>query len=334
MSRDDVGPLRRFLQGPDAASSGRSAAVRDLERRAADQTVDLYARDALVALQDFASSFGSNDPDRGREVGVRLLQYWEQLGMDELDWSGSDRGDAERILAAVAEIAHEPGDGPRTDPISRASRLAAGRRPLRENADTIRNRTIAESGEPSQDEGTPDDRLRRSLARMATARVIRDVVDLPTTTRGSEPVRQAAQQAVDEALRLGDRQRDLERANDSVGRAERHVDDARWNFAKVGLVSGAGSGFLAGFSDSTIVGATIRGAAFAYCAYRFVGVYQLEGELRTSRESLDTRRGEVVDQRAGLDQAVDAAASVTAPRRQQTSRRDGTDNGRRGRDGR
>ncbi len=296
--------------------------------------MDLYARDALVALQDLGRSFGSNDTTRGREVGVRLLQYWEQLGMDELDWSGLDRGDAERILAGVAEVARRPGDGWRADPISQGSQLAAGRRPLRENADTIRNRTIAETGPPAADQGTPDDRLRRSLARMATARVIRDVVDLPTTTQGSEPVRRAAEQVVDEAVRLGDRRRDLERATEAVGGAERAVDDARWSLVRTTAVSGVAVNLAGALTDSLPADSAIGAAALAYCAYRYAGVRRLEGVLRTNEDSVDHQRRSVADQRAGLDQSVDAAATVTAPRRQQSSRRDGTDNGRRGRDGR
>ena len=334
MSRDDVGPLRRFLQGPDAASAGRSQAVRDLERRAADQTVDLYAREALVALQDLGTSFGPSDPSRGREVGVRLLQYWEQLGMDELDWSGPDNGDAARILAAVAEIGREPGDGPRTDPISRASRLAASRRPLRENADTIRRRTLAQYGEPSADAGSPDDRLRGALARLATARVIRDVVELPTTTRGSEPVRRAAEQAVDEAVRLGDRTRELDRANEAFATAERDYNDAGWNVAKAVAVTGSASGFLSGLSDSFPLDVAINGAAIAYWAYRCMGVNRIADAADAAEATVDERRRAVAGQRTSLDSAVDTAGTVTGQRRQQSSRRDGTDSSRRGRDGR
>ncbi|GAA3101554.1 hypothetical protein JOF29_003294 [Kribbella aluminosa] len=74
---------------------------------AAQQVVDLFATEALRALDRYEQSFPADAPDRARRTADRLAHWWRRLGLDDvrLDRAGTD---AEQILAKAAELSLDP----------------------------------------------------------------------------------------------------------------------------------------------------------------------------------------------------------------------------------
>ena len=310
MPRDDVGPLRRFLQGPDAAPTASGSAARAVDQRAVDRVVDLYARASLLALQDFDGTFDRGDRDRAREVGGRLLHHWVRLGLHELDWSGTDRSDAQRILSAAAEIAREPrGERYGTDPIFAATSRARSRHWFRDDVDDIRRQWKNEYGDDPGGPGDADDRLRESLARLATARVVRDLVGLGTTTGFSDDVRRSVGEIVDQGLRLGDRQRSHEQAATAAERAaSRHREEEDRTYATV-----AGS-VVAGGVGMAVPWPTVRDVTFVVAmgvlSTQLVLDRRSQRELTSANKQLATQQSGLAEQRGRIDRSVDAAAAT------------------------
>ena len=73
---------------------------------AAQQVVDMFASEALLALDRFERSFPATATDRERQVADRLTYWWQKLELDEVrpDPRGSD---AEQILGAAADLSRE-----------------------------------------------------------------------------------------------------------------------------------------------------------------------------------------------------------------------------------
>ena len=307
MARDDVGPLRRFLQQPEPVPAPPSAAVQRTERDAADEVVTLFARDALVALQDLERSY-DDDPDLAREIGGRFRRYWSQAGLDGLDWSG-ERDDAQKIVAAVAELANSESGEATT---GEASLLVASRGMLQHGVDDMRADVVVDDSPHAPD---PTERLRESLARLGKARVFRDLVDLPTTVGVPAQVRTAVERAVDEAERLGDTQRSRRPALADRDRAEARLQRA--TVARNGISLGGGM---------SIVTASDRlSTAMVFTA---VGVnLELFRRLRKDQyEAADSRLRPhdqaVVHQHERLGQALDALPGTPQARRPPRGRTD------------
>ena len=77
------------------------------ELAAAQQVVDLFAAEALLALDRYERSFPAQASDQARRTADRLAYWWRRLDLDDvrLDPEGSD---AEQILAAAADLSLDP----------------------------------------------------------------------------------------------------------------------------------------------------------------------------------------------------------------------------------
>lgn len=67
-------------RSPEAYGGGPS---RD-ELAAARQVVDLFASEALLALDRYERSFPKSDPASARQAGDRLAYWWQKLELDDL----------------------------------------------------------------------------------------------------------------------------------------------------------------------------------------------------------------------------------------------------------
>ncbi|HWD80320.1 MAG TPA: hypothetical protein VG497_15595, partial [Kribbella sp.] len=77
------------------------------EEAAARQVVDLFATEALLALDRYEQSFPADTPDKARRTADRLAHWWQRLGLEDVrpDRAGTD---AEQILAKAAELSLDP----------------------------------------------------------------------------------------------------------------------------------------------------------------------------------------------------------------------------------
>jgi hypothetical protein len=218
MRRTEIDALRGFLQQPQPGAE----AARRAEQQAAGLVVEQFAREAVIALHRYEQSFDPSDRESGRRVGERFGHLWHRAGLDQADWSRGDRSDAERILVAAAELADDPGSGPS---VERATSRAAQRGPVRDTADRMSADLDAAYG----DHFTPSDPaswLEQSLGRLAKARVVQDMVGKDTRTRVSPDVEESADRVVQEAQRLADQRRGVDRAATKVAEAGQQRDRA------------------------------------------------------------------------------------------------------------
>ncbi|MFD7159106.1 hypothetical protein ACFV9C_31230 [Kribbella sp. NPDC059898] len=209
--------------------AGTREPTRD-EVDAARQVVDLFATEALLAMDRYERSLPADMPDKARRTADRFAHWWHALELDDvrLDRSGTD---AEQLLAKVSDLAIAPDNG-RGVNLGDVSGLA--RREAANNGRRIPAKGIADfrkefeqtyggrANEPSHD----DTWLAESLTRFARASLLRDVVESGAKVRVSEPLREAAdvlvrqgQQLIDDRANLD---RNKERASDksALRRAE------------------------------------------------------------------------------------------------------------------
>lgn len=206
------------------------------ERAAAQQVVELFAAEALLALDRYERSFPAAAPDKPRRTADRLAHWWRKLDLDDvrLDPDGTD---AEQILAKAAELALDP-DNDWGVSLEEASAQAV-------NDAAIEGRTLPVSGVadlrkqfdeayggradiPSRD----DEWLARSLTRFARASVLRDVVAEAAHVRVSAPLRAAADDIVRQGQQLMDDRLSLARRRESpVSRREVVLRQARMTSA-------------------------------------------------------------------------------------------------------
>jgi hypothetical protein len=183
------------------------------EIAAAQQVVDMFATEALLALDRYEQSFSADETDRARQTADRFAHWWRKLHMDDVRL-GEGGSDAEQILAKAADLSFDPTNEwglSIEEATAQANNTAAleGRPPLTKGiADFRQEFEDAYGGEasiPSRD----DEWLAQSLTRLARAAVLRDVVVRGAQVGVSQPLRAAADEMVRQGQRLTDDRRDL-----------------------------------------------------------------------------------------------------------------------------
>lgn len=169
------------------------------EREAAQQVVDLFAAEALLALDKLQRL-------DARQAADRLVYWWQRLRMDDVRLDGTD---AEQILTMAVEQSFDPENDfglSLADATTEAGNRAAleGRpTPSKGIADFRKDFEHAYGGQasvPAQD----DEWLAQSMSRLARAAVLRDVVAQGAQVEFREPVRAAADRLVEQARQLMD----------------------------------------------------------------------------------------------------------------------------------
>ncbi|TDO52822.1 hypothetical protein EV651_11712 [Kribbella sp. VKM Ac-2571] len=186
---------------------------------AAQQVVDLFAAEALLAIDRYEQAFPAGAPDKERRTADRLAYWWRKLELDDarLDPEGTD---AEQILVAAADLALDP-ENQWGLSLEEASAQAVNRAamdgrtmPTTAIADLRKDFADAYGGRvelPARD----DEWLAQSLTRLARASVLRDVVAEGAQVRVSEPLRAAADELVRQGQRLMDDRLDLARRQET-----------------------------------------------------------------------------------------------------------------------
>lgn len=186
---------------------------------AAQQVVDLFAAEALLAIDRYEQSFPSSAPDKERRTADRLAHWWRKLELDDvrLDPEGTD---AEQILVAASDLALDPENHWGLS-LEEASAQAVNRAamdgrtmPTTTIADLRKNFESAYGGRvdlPDRD----DEWLAQSLTRLARASVLRDVIAEGAQVRVSEPLRAAADDLVRQGQQLMDDRLDLARRQEA-----------------------------------------------------------------------------------------------------------------------
>jgi hypothetical protein len=234
----------------------RGEPTRD-ELAAAQQVVDLFASEALLALDRFERSFPVGATGRERQVADRLAHWWQKLELDDvrLDPEGTD---AEQILGTAADLALDPENDWGVS-LEEASAQAVNRAamdgrtlPLTTVADLRRNFDEAYGGRvdvPERD----DEWLAQSLTRFARASVLRDVVAEGAHVRVSEPLRAAADELVRQGQQLMDdrRQLDVQQAVPAKGSFMAHTRNFAGFWAYSTAVGMTGAPFWAQVAMNT-----------------------------------------------------------------------------------
>jgi hypothetical protein len=189
------------------------------ELAAAQQVVDLFAAEALLALDRYERSFPAQATDQARRTADRLAYWWRKLDLDDvrLDPDGSD---AEQILAAAADLSLDP-DNHWGLSLEEASAQAVNRAAM--DGRTMPTTTVADlrkefddayggrAGVPARD----DEWLGQSLTRLGRACVLRDVIAEGAQVRVSQPLRQAADDLVRQGQQFMDDRRHLARKQEA-----------------------------------------------------------------------------------------------------------------------
>lgn len=221
--------FRRFLQDTFGAQAEQSVPPPELvaaqqsaaalaNQRAADDVIDIFAWEALVALQKYEEYLGEDDPATPAAVGGLLVRTWNEAGLDLAEWTAHpDRSDAQALLRAAVNSAVRYPDAGGT--VQGAVSDLAG--------DVERRRfpglTVGEAatemerayGQPFVN-ADPAQWLRNSLARVAAARLVRDTVGLEARAEpGPEAQRWARRILLDSELHVHDQQQ-------AVGIAQQH----------------------------------------------------------------------------------------------------------------
>lgn len=189
------------------------------EQAAAQQVVDLFATEALLALDRYEQSFPADAPDKARRTADRLAHWWQRLGLDDVrpDRAGTD---AEQILAKAAELSLNP-DNDWGVTIEEASAQAISDaategRPLpAKGIEDFRKEFADAYGGRAQEPVRDDTWLAESLVRFRRASVLRDVVAEGAKVRVSQPLRAAADDLVRQGQQLMDSRLDLARRQDA-----------------------------------------------------------------------------------------------------------------------
>jgi hypothetical protein len=183
------------------------------ELAAARQVVDLFASEALLALDRYERSFPKSETDSARQVGDRLAYWWQKLELDDVrpDPRGSD---AEQILSAAGGLSVDPENkwGVSIEYASAyANNLAVvdGRTMPTTTIDDLRARFDQAYGGQASVPGRADDWLAQSLTRFARSSALRDVLAEGARVEASEPLRAAADELVRQGQRLMDDRRGL-----------------------------------------------------------------------------------------------------------------------------
>jgi hypothetical protein len=178
----------------------------------ARQVVDMFATEALLALDRYGKSLPAGAPDGPQQTADRFAHWWRRLRLDDA-WRGAGGTDAEQILAKAAELALDPGNDAglsAEEAAAQANSVAAykGRpMPLKAIADFRRDFAAAYGGKADLPE--PEQWLVQSLTRLARASVLRDVVARGAQVQLSQPLRDAADDLARQGRELMDARREL-----------------------------------------------------------------------------------------------------------------------------
>jgi hypothetical protein len=189
------------------------------ELAAAQQVVDLFATEAVLALDRYEQSFPADAPDKARRTADRLAHWWQRLDLDDVrpDLAGTD---AEQILAKAAELSLDPENNWGVS-IEEASAQAINDasvegRPLpAKGIEDFRKEFADAYGGGAQEPARDDTWLAESLVRFRRASVLRDVVAEGARIRVSKPLREAADELVRQGQRLMDGRVDLARRQEA-----------------------------------------------------------------------------------------------------------------------
>ncbi|MET9271809.1 hypothetical protein [Kribbella sp. NPDC003557] len=212
-------------------STERAEPVRE-EVAAARQVVDLFATEALLALDRYQRSLPPDAPDRAQQTADRLAHWWRELDLDDLPLDRAG-GDAEQILVKAADLCFDPENREGLD-LDEAAALAntepsmEGREPPTKRIADFRKQFEqaygGRAGEPAND----DTWLAESLTRLARANLLRTVVESGARVRVSEPLRQAADVLVEQGRQLTGDRLDLARSYDRpIDRSEQRAEKGR-----------------------------------------------------------------------------------------------------------
>lgn len=179
------------------------------ELAAAQQVVDLFATEALLALDRYAKSVPSYGPNK--HAGEMVARWWRKLRMDDVQLG--DGTGSERVLAAAADISLDPDNHEGLDirmAFYHANNRAGpeGRREAKdlwEIRDDFKDAYGGQASEPSDHE----EWFAQSLTRLARATVLRDVITQGAQVRVSEPLRAAADELVAQGRQLMKSQHEL-----------------------------------------------------------------------------------------------------------------------------
>jgi hypothetical protein len=196
---------------------------------AAGQVVDLFAAEALLALDRYERSFPAEATDQARQTADRLAHWWRKLDMDaaRVDPEGTD---AEQILAAAADLSLDPENhsGLSLEEASaQASNRAAmeGRTPPSTSITDLRKAFDDAYGGRVDLPTQHDVWLAQSLTRLARASVLRDVVAEGAQVKVSAPLRQAADDMVRQGRQLMDDRQDLARRHEAWADQQEGIKD-------------------------------------------------------------------------------------------------------------
>lgn len=234
--------LRRFLQATFSSTAEQPAepltpeqdAAALADQRAADEVVDMFTWEALVALGKYEEHLGEDHPGTPAKAGDLLVQCWRDAGLDLAEWLAEpDPSDARMLLRTAVDMAvNHPGTG---------GTIQGAVDDLGVNPRQFPALTVAEVasqmertyGEPLVT-SNPADWLAKSLVRVAAARLVRDTVG---SGARAEPGSQAHQWALsilhESELQGYDRQ-------ESIGSAQQTVRKvaASWKVKVATLAAG------------------------------------------------------------------------------------------------
>jgi len=171
----------------------KAVVVRDSVRlETADRVVDAFARQAIVAMDDYATSFPEADRTRAAEY---FAEMWDQLDLEEATADLST--DSARILKAARGLTQTP--------VSLEVDAAAVQQAIAELRQDVREGP----GEPAK---TPsaDDRLKRSLALLAKASIVRDIVKGGAAVEVDPVVQAQVNTVLEQGEKLEDARHDLQ----------------------------------------------------------------------------------------------------------------------------
>jgi hypothetical protein len=165
---------------------------RSAERAAAQQVVDMFATEALLAL-DKVPAYGAS-----RQSARLLADWWRKLRMDDVQ--PGDGSGPEHILVAAAEISLDPDNRglDLREAVLRANDradLEARPRPEKDLWELRQDFEDAYGGQASVP-ARHEEWLAQSLTRVARAALVRDVIAQGARVRVSEPLRAAAEEVV------------------------------------------------------------------------------------------------------------------------------------------
>jgi hypothetical protein len=189
------------------------------ELAAAQQVVDMFATEALLALDRYEQSFPAAATDQPRQVANRLAHWWRRLELDDVRLN-PEGTDAEQILVAAADLALDPANqwGLSLEEASAqaVNRAAMEGRPMPATSVADLRKSFEDAyGDRVVLPVRDDDWLAQSLTRLARASLLRDVIAEGARVRVSKPLREAADDLIRQGQQLMDDRRDLGRRQET-----------------------------------------------------------------------------------------------------------------------